>query len=221
MNKKKLLGVGIFMVCIMLVSVGCGSSGGAGTNPSPTQSGTISVTSSASGASFTITGSASYSGTTPWSTSSAPGGTYTITWGALSGYTAPSSETKSLSSSGSISFIGNYVHNTAVVASAAPDQIILGGYYASFGGYVEAGNTLSLSWSADSSLDCFILTQNQLNNVKNSLSGIISVWEAYGSGSSGTISAQIQNSDTYYAIVRNTSSLGPSVKLYHAELTEQ
>ena len=225
MNKKRLLAIGMSIVCIMLVSVSCssgggngdGGGGGGGTVPPP-QPGTISVTSSPSGASFTITGSASYSGTAPWSISSAPAGSYTVTWGALSGYTAPSSVSKSLSSSGSISFSGSYVQNPLVVASATPNTIISGNSFIYFGGYVEAGHTLTSSWSADGSLDCFIATENQLNNYKSSL---MLSYLASGSGSSGTISANIQNSDMYYAIVRNTWSTSMPVKLYQAELTRQ
>lgn len=87
------------------------------------------------------------------------------------------------------------------------------------GAYVQAGSTLSLSWSADGSLECFILTANQFSNFKPY--GIVSEREAYGAGKSGTISANIQNSDTYYAIIRNTFTLGSSVKLYQAVLTKQ
>ncbi len=72
------------------------------------QTGSIEVTSTPSGASFSLSGPASYSGYTPWSKTSAPVGTYTITWGPMSSYTPPPSETQTLSPGGSISFSGVY-----------------------------------------------------------------------------------------------------------------
>lgn len=104
----------------------------------------------------------------------------------------------------------------------SPGNIVSGGTYAYFplnGAYVAASRTLSLSWSADASLDCFILTQNQYNNFKSNL-GIVSSSIASGSGASGTIIANIQNSDTYYAVLINISVF-ESVKLYQAVLTEE
>ena len=104
----------------------------------------------------------------------------------------------------------------------SPGNILNGGSYAYFplnGAYITSGHTLSLSWQADGSLDCFILTQNQYNNFKPL--SIASAWEGHQSGSSGTITAYIQNSDTYYAILRNTFTFGSSVKLYQAVLTSR
>ncbi len=74
----------------------------------PVLEGTISVNSIPAGATFNITGAATYSGTAPWSTSGAPLGSYTITWNPLLGYNTPPSETRSLSMGGGISFTGNY-----------------------------------------------------------------------------------------------------------------
>ena len=70
--------------------------------------GTIQVTSEPSGADFTLSGPANYSGITPWSKTGAPAGSYTITWGSITGYTTPSSETKTLTRGGTISFSGPY-----------------------------------------------------------------------------------------------------------------
>jgi len=70
------------------------------------------VSSTLSGASFSLTGAANLNGTTPWSTSSAPAGSYTITWNAISGYTTPASETKTLTAGGSISFNGVFQAQT-------------------------------------------------------------------------------------------------------------
>lgn len=102
-------------------------------------------------------------------------------------------------------------------------NIVTGGAYAYVplnGTYIQAGRTLILSWSADGNVEGFIFTGNQYNNFKQQL-GVASAWIAHGSGVNGAISAYIQDSDTYYAVVRNTFTLGPSVKLYQAVLTEQ
>lgn len=104
----------------------------------------------------------------------------------------------------------------------SPGNTVTSGSYAYFplnGAYVHAGRTLSLSWSADGNLESFVFTENQYSNFKRLL--YASAWIAHGSGTNGTVSAYIQNGDTYYAVVRNTFTLGPSVKLYQAVLTEQ
>jgi hypothetical protein len=71
-------------------------------------SGSISVNSNPSGASFSLSGPTSYSGVTPWSVDNAPAGNYTITWEAISSYATPSLETRNLPQDGSISFYGSY-----------------------------------------------------------------------------------------------------------------
>jgi Purple acid Phosphatase, N-terminal domain len=75
----------------------------------------INVSSVPAGATFSLSGAASYSGTAPWSTSTAPKGSYTISWGDLDGYTKPSGETKTLTDGGGITFTGNYVDAAAPV----------------------------------------------------------------------------------------------------------
>lgn len=103
-----------------------------------------------------------------------------------------------------------------------PGNTLGGGTYAYFpasGAFVQAGHTLTLTWSSDGSLDGFILTQNQYNNFKNNFAGYVSGSMASGSGTNGNIQATIQNGDTYYAIVRNTFTLGSPIKLYQATMT--
>ncbi len=75
----------------------------------PPQPNSISVTSSPSGASFTITGAASYNGTTPWTVDNATPGSYTITWDNMTGYTTPPSVTQTLQAGSGIHFEGDYV----------------------------------------------------------------------------------------------------------------
>jgi hypothetical protein len=112
------------------------------------------------------------------------------------------------------------------VATAQPNQTIPPGTYLAFpsnGAYIQVNGikTLIMSWSADGGLDCFILTETQYSNFKNSFIGYVSASVASGSGSSGTITAVVQNTDTYYVVVRNTFALGSPIKLYQAVLTEQ
>ena len=81
---------------------------------------------------------------------------------------------------------------------------------------IQGGKTLTLTWSADGNLDCFIFTENQYNNFKPI--GLLSGYLQHGAGSQGTITVTLQNSDTYYVIVRNQTTFG-LVKLYQATLT--
>jgi hypothetical protein len=85
----------------------------------PPQTGTISVTSEPSGASFTLDGPTHYTGTTPWSQTEAPVGTYTVTWGSVNGYGTPSAESKRLTKGGSISFFGAYESVAAIPTPTA------------------------------------------------------------------------------------------------------
>ncbi len=72
------------------------------------QKGTINVNSDPSGASFTLSGPASYSGITPWNKTDAPIGTYVITWTPISGYQIPQQESKTLTQGETVSFYGDY-----------------------------------------------------------------------------------------------------------------
>ena len=79
-------------------------------------SGTITVTSTDSSASWTITGPATLTGTGLSATYTAqPTGAYTITWGAVSGYTAPASQSFTLTPGGTISFNGTYTAATPTI----------------------------------------------------------------------------------------------------------
>ena len=71
--------------------------------------GTISVQANIT-APFTLNGPNSLvlTGTTPWQRSDLDPGNYTVNWGSVSGYISPPSETKTLPSGGSITFMGNY-----------------------------------------------------------------------------------------------------------------
>jgi hypothetical protein len=124
---------------------------------------TIIVTTNLAGASFSISGTSSYSGSgTSWSTTVAPAGTYTITYGAVTGYDTPPSETRTVQAGGSITFSGTYIIPTQTTGSIAVSSIpsgasiYLDGSYQSTTPYtitnVQAGShtvTLKLSGYQD------------------------------------------------------------------------
>jgi hypothetical protein len=102
----------------------------------------------------------------------------------------------------------------------SPGNIVNSGKWAYFplnGAYVLSGRTLSLSWSADENVECFIFTENQYSNF--SQPHVEVTYQAHGTGSNGTISTNVMNSDSYYAVIRIAQALGPSFKLYQATLT--
>ena len=105
-----------------------------------------------------------------------------------------------------------------------PGNIIPGAQWAYLplkGADVAAGRTLSLTWSANSSMDCYILTETQYTDFVQS--GTPATWMAHGTSSQGTISTgTLQNSDKYYGVlINNTNSFGVQVKLDKATMTEQ
>jgi hypothetical protein len=79
------------------------------TQVTPVPKGTVSVQANIT-APFTLNGPNSLvlTGTTPWQRSDLDPGNYTVNWGSVSGYISPPSETKTLPSGGSITFMGNY-----------------------------------------------------------------------------------------------------------------
>lgn len=78
-----------------------------GSSPS---TGSISVTTNASGATFTIGGPTTYTGSgTSFSVAAAPAGTYTITYAAVAGYSTPPTDARTLTTGGSISFSGVFL----------------------------------------------------------------------------------------------------------------
>jgi Peptidase family M23 len=76
--------------------------------PAPA-TGTISVTTNLSAASFSITGSATYGGSgTSFVQTNAPAGSYTIMYGSVAGYLSPASQNGILTAGGSLAFSGTY-----------------------------------------------------------------------------------------------------------------
>ncbi len=71
--------------------------------------GTITVNVSAPGATWTISGPQSYSGTGSITLENFPEGSYTIAFGDVTGYVTPASDTQTLIKDGSITFVGGYI----------------------------------------------------------------------------------------------------------------
>ena len=84
--------------------------------------GAIQVTSSPSGATFTLTGPETYAGTTPWGVSDAPVGNYCIVWDGMPGYAAPDPSCQDVSENGTATFNGGYqlITGTIQVTSSPP-----------------------------------------------------------------------------------------------------
>ena len=85
-----------------------GSIGFTGTYAILPVTGTINVGTNVTGASFDLSGPASYSGTNSLIQTNAPPGAYTITYNSVSGYVTPPPETKTLAAGNSIAFTGTY-----------------------------------------------------------------------------------------------------------------
>jgi hypothetical protein len=103
--------------------------------------------------------------------------------------------------------------------ATASNEVLSGGSFSrlpSNGVCLQSGTNLKLSWAGDGYLEAFIFTETQYNNFK--FAGIPSAYLAYGSGSSGSINANVQNYDKYYAVVANRGVLASDVKLYQATL---
>ena len=93
-------------------------------------SGTINVSANITGASWSLTGPATQSGSgVSASYASQPTGLYTITWGAVAGYGTPPSSSQTLTNGGTIAFSENYtlfscnsLPTSNVTAYASPDN---------------------------------------------------------------------------------------------------
>jgi hypothetical protein len=93
----------------------------------PPTSGTITVNTNLAGASFSLSGPASYSGSgTSWSQSNAPAGSYTISFNAVTGYTTPASQTVTLAAGGTLTFTGTYTATATHFGVSAPGSATAG-----------------------------------------------------------------------------------------------
>jgi hypothetical protein len=91
------------------------------TGPYTPSVGTISVTSNISRATFVVLqGSTPFAaGTTPYTNTAAPAGSYSVSWGSLNGFVDPPTQTQTLLSGGSISFVGTYVRQCGSIIKGA------------------------------------------------------------------------------------------------------
>ena len=111
----------------------------------------------------------------------------------------------------------------ATTFTAPPNQIFNSGStetLPSNGVYLQAGQTLTLSWSADGNLTGYIFSSNQFNNWQSNR--ITPTFEAGYSGSTYSFSYTVQNADTCYAVLYDSASVfGNSVRDYQFTLTVQ
>ena len=137
--------------------------------------GAIEVTSDPSGASFTLSGPADYSGTTPWSKTDALAGTYLITWGFTSGYETPEQESKTLTQGGMVSFRGDYITPSPPTISARIDsyspsslvEVTVGGSTTISVTFTNAGNN---AWNFIAGATVWDSGGNQVANYSETLS---------------------------------------------------
>ena len=108
--------------------------------PPPPQTGTIVVTASVAGATFSITGAATYSGA-PQTIGNAPAGEYTISWGEVTGYTRPASQARTLTPGGTIFFSGNYVATPVQAGTITVTSNPLGAPFTITGAVTYSGAT--------------------------------------------------------------------------------
>jgi hypothetical protein len=104
---------------------------------------------------------------------------------------------------------------------ASVDNELKGGqvvFFPSGGARVEAGRSLTLTWSSNGNVEAFILTSGQFGKSLNGQS--VSTWAAHGQGQSGSINFYTQDTDSYFAVVRNVYPEA-SIILFQAEMTER
>lgn len=83
---------------------------------------------------------------------------------------------------------------------------------------MQAGTTLTLTWSSNGNMEAFILTSGQFDKSLNGQA--VSVWAAHGQGQNGSISVYTQSTDSYFAVVRNMYPQA-SVMLFQAQMVER
>jgi hypothetical protein len=88
--------------------------------------------------------------------------------------------------------------------------------------YLQAGQLVTVSWSADGNLDIYLFTETEFDNFKLKPYLIPSGYENYFSGKGATFSTYITNNDTYYIVISHGGlSSQSTTKLYQATLTSQ
>ena len=90
-----------------------------------------------------------------------------------------------------------------------------GGGYEYWVKRIQAGRQVCISWEADGVLSVYILTETQYDHFK--VWGFTARYVAYEQARSGTLCRKIANTDTYYLIIKNSSVLFETFKIYSAE----
>ena len=84
------------------------------------------------------------------------------------------------------------------------NETISAGYHNSYPYTIEAGKSVTISWSASSNVDVYIFTDTDYNYW---LQGSY-ICEASKTSSSGTLSYKVPNTGTYYLVIKNPNTLG-------------
>ena len=120
------------------------------------------------------------------------------------GYTPPVTTTPQVTT---YTGIPNQIFGSASTETLPPNGV-----------YLQAGHTLTLSWSADGNLTGYVFSSNQYANWQQS--HIQVTYDASGSGSTYSFSYTVQNADTYYAVLYDGASVfGNSVRDYNFTVT--
>jgi hypothetical protein len=84
---------------------------------------------------------------------------------------------------------------------------------------ITAGQTFKVTWSSDTSLEAYIFTQEQFNNYSVNFLYQIK-YQAKGSGTNGSLTFNVQNSDNYTAVLRNNPLMdGSSAQVYEFKMS--
>ena len=99
-----------------------------------------------------------------------------------------------------------------IFGSASTETVPPGGVY------LQPGQTITLSWSADGNLTGYVFSSNQYANWQQS--HIQVTYDASGSGSTYSFSYAVQNADAYFAVLYDGASVfGNSVRDYSFTVT--
>lgn len=111
--------------------------------------------------------------------------------------------------------------------NSAKDETLESNYYRYYHDIsLSAGDTFQVKWSSDNSITAYIMSENQFNDYNASASDNLFYTMKYlstGSGSTGTISYNIQGSGSYVAMLKNQGGLlggGSSAFVYEFTLSK-
>ncbi len=81
---------------------------------------------------------------------------------------------------------------------------------------VMAGQTFKMTWSSNTSLTAYILTENQFSSYQSNQVSYAINYQAAGSGRTGTLTYDVQVADNYSALIGNVGSFlgGASAQVY-------